>query len=192
MSRLSECFPNVEQFCTDVFVADYTQVTNNARKLEFFSAAPTDIQCFHLKNKKTAPILVYAISFEKNPSIFKGNKNCECLLTSEANDKKPWVLLLEMKYCLEKNIDENSEDAYIQLKRTYTLLEAKGIIDTNYMNVYLNISIPDHSQKEPFLSFANTQSDSLTAYKEQGIQILGRNTILIATPNYLFEQKRKV
>lgn len=50
----------------------------------------------------------------------------------------------------------------------------------------------DYSFKEPFMSFVQTQSDSLTSFKEMGAHIFGRNTIIIATPNYLFGQKKRI
>lgn len=182
-------FANYEVFDTDVFVVDYTNATDSVRKLEFHTSRPNDIGSFHLVNRQK--INVYGVNFEKNPAYTKGHKMCECMFTPITDKKSPWVLLLEMKYCQnEDNIDEDSADALVQLKDSYLYLNEIGLLDSKEHHIHLLVSIPDYSYKEPFTNFRETQSNILSDFKENSIQIHGVNRMLIATPNYLFEKKR--
>ena len=112
-----------------------------------------------------------------------GVRQCESMFTPVTGDR-PFVLLLEMKYCLPKNADENSLDAFLQLKRTLTYLEQKEIINRNQHRIYLNISIP-WSSAEPFESFRDTQNDIIEALENDKIAILGYNSLLIHTETHI-------
>ena len=186
VNKLSEQIPIISG---DIYVADYTNQTNSVRKLEILSTPPTDIECFYLYNKQR--LQIYAVNFEKYPAYVNGNQMCECLFTPVFANNKPWVLLMEMKYCEYGNVKANAMDAFLKLKHAYTYLhEITKLIDPKEQNIYLSVSIPNHSNLEPFNSFMSTQTDALRLYDEQGIKVLTRNSILVATPNYLFEIKK--
>lgn len=188
MIPIKSMFTNYEVFGTDIFVVDYTNATDSARKLEFHTSKPNDIGSFHLINRQK--IDVYGVNFEKNPTHIKGHKMCECLFTPITDKEKPWVLLLEMKYCRNAyRIDEDSSEALLQLKESYHYLNGIGLFNNTQHNIHLLVSIPDYSNKEPFTNFRETQSGILSNFKENNIHIHGINRMLIATPSYLFEQK---
>lgn len=190
MIPVETIFPNWQLYQGDVYVADYTNLTQNMRKLEISDVEPMGIDYFVLKNR--IPIPVYGVNFEENPAFVAGSKMCECLFTPQRANSKPWVMLLEMKYCELKNLNHNAEDAFVQLKSSLAYLETKGVIDAEQHRVYLVVSLPMHTEHEPFMNFRITQEDSLRAFEEKGVHVLGVNSVLIATPNYLFEQKKKV
>lgn len=188
---VEEIFAQAESFGGDVYVADYTRQTNSVRKLEFSEEAPTDIAYFHLENRKHVP--VYGVNFEKHPAFVAGHPMCECLFTPQSANNKPWVMLLEMKYCEYANVARNSEDAFLQLKHSYAYLrEEKGLLDPTRQNIYLVISIPEHSEQEPFDGFRGVQDEALEEYRRLRITVFARNAVLVATPNYLFEKKTAV
>lgn len=98
--------------------------------------------------------------------------------------KKGWVCLIEMKYCLEKNIEDNAQKAYKQLFETMTYLKEKGVLNEKDYRFYLNYSVPDYSNREPFSAFRFTPEE-LLCYKKQGMSILGYNNLLILNEGYI-------
>lgn len=186
VNKISEQIPIISG---DIYVADYTNQTNSARKLEILSTPPTDIAYFYLHNRQF--IQIYAVNFEKYPAYVNGNPMCECLFTPVSANNKPWVLLMEMKYCEYGNVDSNAMDAFLKLKHAYAYLNGvKNLIDPVKHRIYLAISIPDHSNLEPFNSFRTTQTEALDYYNNLGITVFARNNVLVATPNYLIEKKK--
>ena len=173
----------------DLYVADYTNQTNSVRKLEILSTPPTDIAYFYLHNRQC--IQIYCVNFEKYPAYTKVSQMCECMFTPVSANNKPWVLLMEMKYCEYGNVDANAMSAFLKLKHSYAYLHStKKLIDPEKQKIYLAISIPNHSILEPFNSFRTTQTDSLDYYNNLGIIVFARNNVLAATPNHLIEIKK--
>lgn len=78
------------------------------------------------------------------------------------------------------------------MKDTLDRLTSLDLIDPNKRRLYFVYSIPEHEAKEPFGAFTLSQNDTLKTYEESGIKLLGNNTMLIATPSYLFEQKATI
>ena len=184
MMKIDEAFHAVKVFDDDVYVADYTNQTQSKVGVCILETEPSDISYFHLVDKKR--IEYWCVNFEENTNFFEqGVNQCECMFASKNARKKGWVCLVELKYCLEKNVEINSENAFSQLKNTMAYLIDKDVIELKRHRVYLNISIPDHSHKEPFLSFMSTQDDVLNALEEKRIQVLGYNEVLILNEGYL-------
>ena len=184
MMKIDEAFNAVKVFDDDVYVADYTNQTLSKEGVRILEAEPSDINYFHLVDKKR--IEYWGVNFEENTKFFEqGINQCECMFASKNARNKRWVCLVELKYCLEKNVEINSENAFLQLRNTMSYLVGKDVIDLKHHRVYLNISIPDHSHKEPFLSFISTQDEVLTALEENRIQVLGYNEVLILNEGYL-------
>lgn len=187
---VNQIFPKIDLYNGDVYVADYTNQTNSARKLEFFEEPPVDIDYFHLVNRQFIPI--YGVNFEKNSSFVDGHKMCECLFTPQLANNKPWLMLMEMKYCEEDNVYSNSLDAFIKLKRAFAYMhDEMHLLNPQEQNIYLVVSIPNHAELEPFDGFRDMQdqNDAIEAYRQLNVKVFATNTVLIATPNYLFERK---
>ena len=183
MIDLKKMFLKVEEFDGDVYVAHYTNQTNSAVKVKIAGVPFNDIAYFHLHNDNNVPL--WAVNFEDNPSyIPEGVGNCECMVRVR-NVEKGWWLLCELKYCLEKNIENNADSAYQQLKDTWQLLVDRKVINKRRSKTYLNISVPDHSNRAPFVSFTSNQNDQIQWRKKNKIHLLGHNDVLVVNEGIL-------
>ena len=183
MSNIVEKFEHAREYQNDVWVADYTEQTRfkpeSAKKGVCVSESEfDDIKSFHLQNPKH--VVIYGINFEEHPDYFPDKtKNCECLFKPRDVVDGGFLLLCELKYCRAHNIEANADKAYEQLKSTWSLLESRQIFDRNHCKSFLNISVPDHSDKSPFKSFTANQDEELKWLKEYKINLLGENDLLI-------------
>lgn len=180
---MNSFFHSIKEYSADAFVADYTNQTNSKQGVCILETAPDDIYYFHLQNPRH--IVYWGVNFEENPSLFKGINQCECMFVSKQAKKKGWICLVELKYCKEKNIEINSESAFFQLKETLKYLIEKEVIDPKRHRIYLNVSIPEFSAREPFLSFMQTQDEIIEQLQENKIQILGYNRVLIMNEAFI-------
>lgn len=183
-------FANHQEMEGDAYVMDYTEATKSKQKVCITPTPPKDIAYFHLINpRKTA---YWAVNFEENSAVLKGSDQCECMFASSRATSKGWVCLVELKYCLEKNIKRNSEHAFKQLYDTLDKLVELNIIDYQSHRIYLNISIPEHSEKAPFTAFQNTQDELLDVLEKRKVKLLGYNEALILNEGYIKPTKEKI
>lgn len=184
---MNDFFCNTSEHKSHIYIADYTQQTNSERGVEISDIEFDDIQYCQFENNRN--IICHGVNFEKNKKAFTAGgklvEQCECMIASQKANKKRWLCLVELKYCKDKNIEENAKTAYSQLESTYNYLVESGIIDLNKHRVYFNISIPDHTHKEPFHGFVLSQEDILDIKKRKKIHILGYNTVGILNESYL-------
>ena len=186
---MNKHFSNISTHISHIYIADYTEQTRSAQGVEISDTPFDDIQYCTVNNPRN--IECWGVNFEKNRSIFKleGTKDyapqCECMIVSKNAHKKSWVCLMELKYCSEKNVESNSEDAFKQLTNCFDYLKDKGIIDLKTHRVYFNISIPDHSNKQPFNSFSFSQDRIINLKKTKFVQLLGFNEIKVLNECYL-------
>lgn len=176
----------------DCFVADYTEATDSRKGVEISTSPFTDIPFFHLKKISHGNILYLAVNFEEYPTFIKGIRNCECAFSSISDCRRPWLLMLETKYCAPENTENHAFKAYSQMHETLSKLESEKLLNRQERNVYFVYSVPGHDECIPFGAFTISQNDTLKAFEQQNIQLLGYNTMLIATPEYLFAPKVKV
>lgn len=185
---MNNYFERARLYEADCFVADYTLQTKNQRGVELSETPFTDIAFFHLANP--AAIAYWGVNFEEHAAFFKDPvthktlSQCECMFVSHHANRKAWVCLVEMKYCLENNIKSNAYKAYGQLQDTLTYLKANGVLNDEKHRFYLNYSVPDYSNREPFTSFLFTPED-LLEYKRKGISLLGYNNVLVLNEEYV-------
>ncbi|EIY39213.1 hypothetical protein HMPREF1064_00552 [Phocaeicola dorei CL02T12C06] len=154
-----EAFTRYNEMTGDAYVMDYTQATAGKRKVCIKEEDPDDIASFHLINPRKTTY--WAVNFEENPAVLKGSDQCECMFVSSRASSKGWVCLVELKYCLEKNIERNAGDAFKQLYETLNKLVELNIVDYKSHRIYLNISIGKFYQFN--LSSCIRQQNSLTA-----------------------------
>ena len=114
-----EAFTRYNEMTGDAYVMDYTQATAGKRKVCIKEEDPDDIASFHLINPRKTTY--WAVNFEENPAVLKGSDQCECMFVSSRASSKGWVCLVELKYCLEKNIERNAGDAFKQLYETLNI-----------------------------------------------------------------------
>lgn len=183
MIDLRKVFANVQEFDGDVYVADYTKQTNSAKGVEIAGEPFGDIAAFHLHNNDKLPL--FAVNFEKNKGFFPaGVSDCECMLRVRKVEKG-WWLLCELKYCLENNIQDNADAAYSQLIESWQLLVDRRVINKKRGKTYINISVPDHSNRAPFISFISSQNDQIRWRKRNKIHLLGHNDVLVINAGIL-------
>lgn len=202
-SKIEQTFVDVQIFCTDAYVADYTEkvqqhlkTLNTTKARKAYRKQPglrdgvhiqtipfDDISYFHLQN--TPGISYYVVNFENNKSFFpSGKRDCECLFRYKG--KKGWSLLCELKYNQkEKTIPNNVEEAYEQLKSTWELCVHKQLFGKKRCHCYWNISLPNYSLNVPFSSFLISQSEQIEWRKKNKIQLLGYNDVLIVNEGIL-------
>ena len=183
MNDIRKTFARVLEFDGDVYVADYTNQTNSSMKVKIEDQPFDDISFFHLHNEHNVPL--WAVNLEENSTFIpKGIGNCECMFRVR-NVEKGWWLLCELKYCLAKNLESNADTAYQQLLDTWKLLVARKVINIRHNKTYLNISIPDHSDRAPFVSFYSTQDEQISWRKRNKIHLLGHNDVLVVNEGIL-------
>lgn len=183
MIEIEDAFDNAVCHSGDVFVADYTEQTQGEKGVIILEQKPKDIMCFHLSNPHKMEH--WGVNFEECPAFFKGISQCECMFVSRKAKKKGWVCLVEMKYCKEKNIANNMNKACLQLRSTLAFLTEKDVLDSDKQRIYLNVSIPDYSHREPFTGFIQTQDYILNMKKIYNVVFLGYNNLLILNEAFI-------
>ena len=182
-------FSHISSHSSHFYIADYTEQTRSVKGVEISDAPFYDIHYCTVNNPRS--IECWAVNFERNSSVFKiaetseQASQCECMIASKNAQKKGWVCLIELKYCLEKNVENNSENAFNQLVACFDYLKSRGILDLKIHRIYLNISIPDHSNKQPFNNFSFSQDRIIDLKKTKSVQFLGFNEIRILNESYL-------
>jgi len=134
-----------------LYLADYTNQTNNARGVEIFEAIPPfDIDSFELKNDVN--LLKGYIHFD-NSSFTRPDgsalSQCECVVFPNTSVADSWIFFAELKYSNKpyKN-NNNIAKAIKQLYKTRTYYLNKGIFSKRN-TCYLLASLP--MQAEPFV-----------------------------------------
>ena len=188
-------FSRYQVFEDEAYVVDYTNhPTGEHMALELLSEAPS-VMVMHDDKSVPMPYFAltkhqashgsrfYGINFEENSSIFQGHKQCECMFTP-VTGHKPWVLLLEMKYCKPGNEPQNADEAFRQLVATLQYLESTERVNRREQKIYLNISMP-WSDDEPFTSFRDTLNDIAEALVKDKVMLFGYNRLLIHTESVI-------
>lgn len=140
-----------------------------------------------------------AVNIECNPGLLKRKdgslaSQCECMFSAIRHDGgKPWMMLLELKYCLPKNRMDNVAYALGQLKKTYNFLrDEKSFLPPEGVKPYFVISTPDCEAIAPFEDCFLDQ-DELLSIKEDfdGAQVYHTNAIEILTAKHLRNKKEE-
>ena len=183
-----------EAFDGDVYIADFTDY-NNTPGVEpaSFSGVTVGTEengilaSFVLRNPNGVQFAV--VNNERNPAVFTredGTKvsNCECIVHTDRHDnRKGWMLFLELKYCKAKNLYQNMLDGITQLKSTCNyILREKQVFDGSHYKTYLVISTPGVEPLDPFDASYFVQEDMLAIKDETGALLKATNEAQIATP----------
>ena len=185
-----------EAYSETVYVADFTDyVSKNGKDAALCPGVLIGTQengiipSFVLTDDNSYPFLV--VNNEKNGALYTkddGTKvpQCECIIYAERHDnRKGWMIFLELKYCEEKNLYGNMLDGISQLKATCKyIMEEKKALDTKLFKKYLVISTPGTAPLDPFDAFYFDQDFMLAVKKESGGGILkAANLAHILTPS---------
>lgn len=189
-----------QEFDCDIFVGDYTEYAKSHPEragvgVVFADKPFSDLNTLHIINCRR--ILTAIVNFEKCEYLLKNEKGeqvkqCEGLCFASRAKKHGWVLLIEMKYCSDKNIGKNVDAAKFQLEKSLDYLRHTiNAIEEND-RVYWVLAIPDHSELEPFNSFVYSQDDLLELRERLGVVLFFRqNELEIHTDAHLMIPKVK-
>ncbi len=181
---------NKSTYTSDLYIYDYTNSTQSKRGVEASIERPDDIGPFYLRNRNA--IKFDFVNFEQNAALFKRNdgttaSQCECMcVAARDKDEKGWLMLLELKYCQEKNISSNVSDALDQLiaARNWFIEKNPPIIEPEH-RLYFAISSPGNSLTDVFDAFFPDPDKSLEVKTEYGATILFSNEVEIMTAKHL-------
>jgi hypothetical protein len=184
-----------EAYSETVYVADFTDYVSKNGK----DAAPCSgvlvgkqengiIPSFVLTDDNSHPFIV--VNNEKNGALYTKDdgckvSQCECIIYADRHDnRKGWMIFLELKYCMEKNLYDNMLDGIGQLKDTCKyIMEEKEVFDTKMFKKYLVISTPGTAPLDPFDAFYFDQDFMLLVKSESGGGIIkATNVAHIQTP----------
>lgn len=190
-----------EVYSQSIYIADFTELAKKEGKdnLPYCGVVVSTqengiIPSFVLTDANSFPFVV--VNNEKNPALFTKTdgstvSQCECIVYAERHDnRKGWMIFLELKYCEPKNIYQNMLEGIPQLKATckYIMEDIKAF-DTSQFKKYLVISTPGASPLDPFDASYFDQDYMLSVKEETGAVLKACNTAHIQTPAVLtFEE----
>lgn len=189
---------NKHDYSSTVYIADYTNYCSNQcnppiqyKGVVIAEQSPDFIASFELRNNNH--IAFEAVNIEENPGLLKRGdgtqaSQCECFFTAIRKDGgKPWMLFLEMKYCLPKNLRRNVGDALTQLKKTYSFLcNEKACFVHKSVKPYFVIATPDGEDLAPFDDYYLDQDEMLSIRENyDGAQVYHSNVVEVLTAAHL-------
>ncbi len=171
----------VEEHTSHLFVADYTNQTQSERAVVVTSVEPDDIHSFPIKNPNK--IAVGSVIFDKWSFVSeKGSESqCECMAFAHTETAShPWVLLLELKYCIRKNAKSNIIKAKKQVFRTLKYLTETNVISPK-QRCYLVVSLPDPN---------NSSNDGWCISQEEKTELAKQNIFFKASDKIVIVDER--
>lgn len=193
----NDVFP-YKLFNGDIYVGDYTEYSKNNPEYAgvgvVYAGEPLqDLNALHIINAREIPVAT--VNFEDCANLLKDEdgkqvKQCEGMCFAVRARRHGWVLLIELKYCLEKNVGSNVDDAVFQLEQSLNYLRNTKAVIEKKDRVYWVVSVPDHSEIEPFNSFMYSQDDLLELQERSGVVAFFRqNTLEIHTDAHIMVPK---
>lgn len=186
---------NLENIVGDLLVVDFTEYhqkhpneTIPSEGVMFIEQPDNRLGAFCILNPQHLPF--ETINIEENPTIVTDDngklvKQCECICRAKRENGRRWVLLLELKYCSEKNIPANMQNAFDKLDKCFDFLKnTKHYFDNQRYRIYLCASHPEHETVKPFGEFIYNQK-RLLELNDKGAKFLYCNAVKILTPEYL-------
>ena len=183
-----------EKFNEDVYIADFTEYNGTPGK------NPVDYTGVTVETKKNEILPSFVlwnpnkvqfilVNNEKNQIEFSrkdGTKvsNCECIIHTDRHDnRRGWMMFLELKYCKPKNVYYRMLEGIRQLRLTCNyILKEKQLFDELRYKKYLVISTPGVEPLDPFDASYFVQEDILAIKEETGALLKAGNEAQIQTP----------
>ena len=195
-TKLTNTFPNGITFTKECFVADYSNDQNPAvaKNGVVISLIPIpEIESFQIKKLRDDDnVPVFAINFEKHPAFSHSIQCCECCFSPLIDKDNGWVMFLEMKYCKPENAEIYAAEAYHQMRGALDKMLDLDLVDKKRQQIYFVFSVPKSTASIPFSSFLTTPGSTITIEKTEGIHLLGANSVIIATPQFLKIPKMRI
>jgi len=183
-----------EKFNRKIYIADFTDYNNTqSNELIPFSGVVIGtidngiLPSFELTNDNNVDLVV--INNEKNKGFYKKSNGqqvsqCECIIHTDRQDnKKGWIIFVELKYCAAKNIYDNMINGISQLKATCNyVIKEKELYNPSRFKKYLVISTPGVEPLDPFDASYFDQDFILTIKEETGAFLRAANIGHVLTP----------
>ncbi len=191
MKKIMRRFRRARLYCDDCYVADYSEATRSHAGVVLAAEPFADIEYFCLRGCRQ-PVTYVGVNLEEHRSFIRGIENCECFFASAMPCRRPWLLMLELKYCKPRNLGCNSSKAIRQMASVLRKLEAEGISDPRRYRIYFNYSSPANTRRQPFTNFVHTQSEALALVEQAGAYLFGFNELVIASGEFIRAPKRRI
>ncbi len=172
----------------DCFVADYTECSHSRSGVVISGEPFDDIDSFHLMQGRRR-VRYVAVNLENHPAFVRGIENCECFFASATPCERPWLLLLELKYCKPRNIGGYTSKAIHQMASVLRKLIDENIIGAEDYRIYFNYASPSNRRTQPFFHFVQTPASALELLDRYNAYFLGFNRLVIASPQYIRSPK---
>lgn len=169
-SKIKGIYPDAQFITTSsdcIYVADFSERTNAARKVEVHGHIPDcplkenrKMDCFRLSNPCSLPV-DFHIFAEHQLVNAEGHdmEHCECCFFPNGHSEHIWIGFLEIKDCKVKNLSRYKDKTKQQIISTVRMFRKKGLLDS--CRVYGIISFPRHNK----VGFDQTLFEDITEYK---------------------------
>jgi len=191
MKRILKRFSRARIYNSDCFVADYSEATHSRVGVVIAEQPFSDISFFTLSGNR-APVKYVGVNLEEHPSFIRGISNCECFFASAMPCRRPWLLMLELKYCKPRNLGSHSSKAISQMASVLRKFIAEQVIDPDRYRIYFNYSSPVNRRRQPFTNFVHTQSEALSLLDEAHAYLFGFNELVIVSGEFIRAPKRRI
>lgn len=163
----------------NLYIADHTNVSGNKREVECHETKPRAPECFVMVNKSQVKIDFAPFANR----VFRDADNnemehCECVLFPFHFAKTAWMLFLEIKDCLPRNIGEYDVKSKDQVFNTIRYYRDKTIIEENRV-VYGVASFPN-CKIIPFPNFTLEHQEIQRIKREKKIIFYATNSVEVS------------
>ena len=192
-SKITSKYPAstfVKSDSASIFVADFSERTGSARKVEVHTSVPSDPNdstkemdclCFHNKKQLSLEFNVF------NDSQFKDDLNndiehCECCFFRENKGDSTFVGFVEIKDCKPKNISEYKSKVKNQIINVVRIFRESQMVYKQV--VYGIISFPRKKTAYDQSIFSD-YSEYKELYKSEKIHFIPANDVYVTDDNTL-------
>ena len=174
-----------------IFVADFSERTGNARKVEVHSSIPPDPNdstkkmdclCFHNKRQMSLEFNVFD-DHQFRDGLNKDVEHCECCFFRENSGNSTFVGFVEIKDCKPKNISEYKTKVKTQIINVVRIFR-ENLIAVDKQEIYGIISFPQKKTAYDQSIFSD-YSEYKKLYKSEKIHFIPANDVYIIDDNTL-------
>lgn len=174
-----------------IFVADFSERTGNARKVEVHTSIPSnpndstkkmDCLCFHNKRQLSLEFNVFNDHQFKN-GLNKDVEHCECCFFCENKSDSTFVGFVEIKDCKPRNISEYKSKVKTQIINVVRIIRENHIV-FDKQEIYGIISFPQKKTAYDQSIFSD-YSEYKRLYKSEKIHFIPANDVYVIDDNTL-------
>lgn len=193
-SRILNIYPEAEFKTVNdstIFVADFSERTNNARRVEVSSETPLNpdgsnksMECLRVINSGGLELSFNVFEDHQFKNLSNNDiEHCECCFFPDVVIDKCFVGFVEIKDCKPKKISEYKDKALSQILSSARLFRDNGIVDKTH-RLYGIISFPRRKTLFDENLFSN-YTDYKRMYKREKIHVFVANNIYVINEKQL-------